>query len=152
MSRVPVVHSIHPQPDQVSAAFLQACRESEENLRGRDLFRSAQPVIVFDHFTVNKVHITGNEGWAEVQIDEVYFLVDGKAEARKGLERQRWPLTRRDKTSWELTAPQGAIYVPQHIAVRVLSHQLAQLTEEHPEARPQQKAELARVLDSLLRE
>jgi hypothetical protein len=152
VSRAPVVHSIHPQPDEVSAAFLQSCSEAEGNLRGRDLFKSAQPVIVFAHFTVNKVHIAASESWAEVQIDEVYFLVDGKAEARKGLERQRWPLTRRDKTSWELTNPQSAIYVPQPIAVRVLSHQLAQLAEEHPEARPQQKAELARVLDSLLRE
>jgi hypothetical protein len=70
------------------------------------------------------------------------------------LERQRWLLSRRDKTSWELTAPRGTIYVPQHIAVRILSHQLAQLTEERADttARPQQKAELARVLDSLLRE
>jgi hypothetical protein len=154
ISRVPVVHSIHPKPDQVSVAFLQSCAETEENLRGRDLFKSAQPVIVFDHFAVNEVHVAGNQGWVEVQIDEVFFLVDGKAESRRGLERQRWLLSRRDKTSWELTAPRGTIYVPQHIAVRILSHQLAQLTEERADttARPQQKAELARVLDSLLRE
>ncbi len=150
--RVPVVHSAHPKPDQVEAAFLQSCADSEENLRGRDLFKSVDPVIVFDHFTVNKVHIAGNQGWVEVQIEEVLFLVDGKVEARKGSERQRLPMSRRDKTSWELTAPRGAIYVSQQIAVRVMSHQLAQLTEETPDARPQQKAELARVLDSLLRE
>ncbi len=109
-------------------------------------------MIVFDHFAVNEVHIEGNEGWAEVQIDEVFFLVDGKADARRGLERQRWVLSRHDKTSWELTPPQETIYLPQHLAVSVLSHQLAQLAEERPEARPQQKAELARVLNSLLRD
>jgi hypothetical protein len=152
--RVAMVHSGHPKPDEVDAAFLQSCADSEESLRGRDLFRSTQPVIVFDHFAAGKVHIAGNQGWAEVQIDEVLFFVDGKAETRRGLERQRWPLTRRDQTSWELTPPPGAIYVPQPVAVRIMSHQLAELTEQspNPSARPQQKAELARALDTLLQE
>jgi hypothetical protein len=151
---VSVVQSTHPKPEQVDAAFRQTCADSEANLRGRDLFKSAQPVIVFDHFAVRKVHIAGNQGWAEVQIDEVASLTGGKAQLHKLLERQRWPLSRRDKTSWELTVPRGMIYVPQPIAVRVMSHQLAQLTEERPDsaAKPQQKAELARVLDSLLQE
>ena len=150
----PVVHSAHPKPEQVDAAFLQACADSEDALRVEDLFKPAQPAIVFDHFSVSAMHTAGDQGWVDVQIDEVLFFVEGKAELRKGLERQRWPLTRRDRTSWELTVPRGAIYVPQHIAVRVLSRSLAQLTEEHPDsaAKPQQKAELARVLDSLLQE
>jgi hypothetical protein len=150
----PVVHSVHPKPEQVDAAFLQACAESEDSLRVQDLFKPAQPVIVFDHFSVSAMHTEGNQGWIDVQIGEVLFFVDGKAEVRRGLERQRWPLSRHDKTSWELAVPRGTIYVPQQIAVRVLSHQLAQLAEERPEsaARPQQKAELARVLDSLLQE
>jgi hypothetical protein len=150
----PVVHSAHPKPEQVNAAFLQACADSEDTLRVEDLFKPAQPAIVFDHFSVSAMHTAGDQGWVDVQIDEVLFFVEGKAELRKGLERQRWPLTRRDRTSWELTVPRGAIYVPQHIAVRVLSRSLAQLTEEHPDsaAKPQQKAELARVLDSLLQE
>src|ERR1700683_5626389 len=110
---VPVVHSSHPKADQVDAAFLQSCTDFEENLLGRDLFRSAQPVIVFDHFAAGKVHIDGNQGWAEVQIDEVLFFVDGKAQARKGSERQQWPLTRRDQRSWELTPSRGTVYIPQ---------------------------------------
>jgi hypothetical protein len=151
---VSVVHSIHPKADQVEAAFLQACADSEENLRGRDLFKSAQPVIVFDHFVVRKVHIAGNQGWIEVQIDELASLKGGKAQVHKLSERQRWPLSHPDKISWELAAPRDTIYVPQQIAVRIMSHQLAQLTEKRPdpESRSQQKAELARVLDSLLQE
>lgn len=151
---VPVVHSIHPKADETGAAFLQACADSEDALRARDLLKSARPVIVFDHFAVINMHTSGNKGWVDVQIDEVLFLVDGRSEARKGLERQRWPMSRRDKTSWELRAPQDTIYVPQQIAVRILSHQLAQLTEERHDsaARPQQKAELARLLNSLLQE
>lgn len=150
--RTLVLHSIHPKPEQVDAAFVQTCADFEDALRGRDLFKPAQPVIVFDRFTVSKMHTAGKQGWVDVQIDEVLFFVDGRAEAHRGLERQRWPLSRRDKTSWELTLPRGAIYVPQQIAVRIMSHQLAQLTEERPDtaAKPKQKAELARVLDSLL--
>jgi len=68
-------------------------------------------------------------------------------------ERQRWPLRRRDKTSWELTPARDTIYLPQPIAVRVLAHELAKLTEDRPDTagRTQEKAELARVLDVLLR-
>ena len=155
-SRLPLVQvrSVRPKPEQVDAAFRQACADSEESLRGRDLFKSAQPVIVFDHFSVRKVHIAGNQGWVEVQIDEQASLTGGKAQVHKLSERQRWPLSRRDKRSWELTAPRGTIYLPQNIAVRIMSQQLAQLTEEGLDSttRPRQKSELARVLDSLLQE
>jgi hypothetical protein len=151
--RVSVVHSIHPKADQVDAAFLQSCADSEENLRNRDLFRSIEPVIVFDHFAAGKVHIDGNQGWAEVQIDELLFFVDGKAQTRRGSERQQWPLTRRDRTSWELSPPPGVVYIPQAIAVRIMSRQLVQLAQDGANpARLQQKAELMRVLDSLPQE
>lgn len=148
------VHSVHPRPDQVEAAFLHASTDAEESLRGRDLFKLVQPVIVFDHFAVNKVHTAGNQSWAEVQIDELVSLTGGKALVHKKSERQRWPLTRRDKTSWELTAPRPTIYLPQQIGARILAQQLAQLTKDSPNAAagPRQKAELARVLDSLLQE
>jgi hypothetical protein len=151
---VPVVHFSHPKPDQVEAAFLQACTASEESLRARDLFRSAQPLIVFDHFTVRKVHIAGNQGWADVQIGKLLSLTGGKADVRKRSDRQRWPLIRRDKTTWELTPPRSTIYLPQQIAARILAKQLAQLTEDAPDSttKPQQKAELARLLNSLLQQ
>ena len=133
---------------------MEACTDSEESLRARDLFRSAQPLIVFDHFAVSKVHIAGDRGWAEVQIDKLVSLTDGKAEVRKRSERQRWPLIRRDKASWDLTPPRSTIYLPQQIAARILAQQLAQLTEDRPDSttKPQQKAELARLLNSLLQQ
>jgi hypothetical protein len=147
-----LVHASHPKPDQVDAAFLQACTDSEESLRGRDLFKSAQPLIVFDHFTVSKVHVAGSQNWVEVEIDELLSLTGGKAEVHKHSERERWPLIRRDKTTWELTAPRSTIYLPQHIAARIMSQQLAHLTEDSPATKPQEKdkAELARLLDAIL--
>jgi len=148
-----VVNSVRPKPDQVSAAFLQACTGSQESLRGRDLFfNSAQALVVFDHFEVKKVHISGHQGWAEVQVDQLVSRTGSKAELHKRSERQRWPLSRRANKSWELTPPRNTIYLPQHMAERILAHELAQLTEDSsgPASRTQDKAELARLLDVLL--
>jgi len=149
---VPLVNSLHPKPNQVSAAFLQSCAESESILRGRDLFKSAQPLVVFDHFTVRKLHIAGSQNWAEVEIGELSSLASGKAEAQNRSERQRWPLIRRNQASWELVIPRNTTYLPQAIAVRLLAQQLAQRTEGDPASSGaiHENAELARLLDLLL--
>jgi hypothetical protein len=99
------------------------------------------------------VHIAGGQNWAEVQIDELLSFTGGKAEVHKLSERQRWPLIRRDKATWELTPPRSTIYIPQPIAARIMSQQLAHLTGDSPATtKPQEKdkAELARLLDALL--
>lgn len=149
-----VVNSLRPKPDQVRAAFLQACQNAEETLRGRDLFKLAQSLVVFDHFEVRKVHVIGNQGWAEVQTDQLASLAGNKADLHKRSQRQRWSLRRRDNENWELTTPANTIYLPQHVAERLLAHELAQLTEDNPAApstsKTQQKGELARLLNVLL--
>ena len=149
---VVVVTSARPKADQVSAAFLQACTNAQESLRGLDLFKSSQSVIVFDHFEVRKVHAAGNQGWVEVQIDALVSLNGNNAQAQKRSERQRWPLIRRDKTSWELTPPRDTIYLPQRMGANILAHELAQLTDAGPDTNVtiQEKAALARLLAVLL--
>jgi hypothetical protein len=153
-AHVVVLNFVRHKPDQVETAFLQACNDSAEMLRGRDLFKPAQSLVVFGDFEVKKVHITGNQGWIEVQIDELVFLA-GKVEVRKRSERQRWSLRRDDNKSWGLTPSRNAVYVPQHTAEGILAHRLAQLTEDTPNNSPrntggtQEKAELARLLDVL---
>jgi NlpC/P60 family protein len=149
--RVLVLNFVQHKPDQVKAAFLQACNDSEEKLRGRDLFESTQSLVVFGDFEVKKVHITGNQGWIDVQIDELGSFPGGKADVHKRSERQRWSLARDDNKSWKLTPSRNAIYLPQHTAERILAHRLAQLTEDSPDntSGTQEKAELARLLDLL---
>jgi hypothetical protein len=153
--RVIVLNFARNKPDQVKVAFLQACSDSEDKLRGRDLFTSAQSLVVFGDFEVKKVHVTGNHGWIDVQIDELVSLAGGKVEVRERPERQRWTLRRDDNKSWMLAPSRNAIYLPQHTAERVLAHRLAQLTDDIPDNTPrntggtQEKAELARVLDVL---
>jgi hypothetical protein len=154
-ARVVVLNFVRHKPDQVETAFLQACNDSAEMLRGRDLFKPAQSLVVFGDFEVKKVHITGNQGWIDVQIDELVSLVGSKVEVRKRSERQRWSLRRDDNKSWKLTPSRNAIYFPQHTAERILAHRLAELTEDTPDNTPgnnsgtQEKAELARLLDVL---
>jgi hypothetical protein len=149
--RVLVLNFVQHKPDQLKAAFLQACSDSEEKLRGRDLFQSAQSLVVFGAFEVKKVHIAGNQGWIDVQIDELASLTGGNADVHHRSERQRWPLVRADNRSWKLTPSRSAIYLPQHTAERLLAHRLSLLTEDASDniSGTQEKAELARLLDVL---
>ena len=67
------------------------------------------------------------------------------------MERQRWSLRRSDNKNWKLTPLRNAIYLPQHIAERILAHDLAQLTEDTSDntSKNQEKVELARLLGVL---
>jgi len=144
--------STKPTSDQLSAALLKAFRDSEPALRGGDLFRLTQSLTVFDQFEIKTVQISGNQGWAEVQIHEVMSLAPVGSKISRVWERQRWPLRRHDKNSWELTLPQNATYLSQEMAVRILAHQLATLADSGSNSAnvANQKAELARLLSSLL--
>ncbi len=148
---VVILSFARPTSGQVTSAFLEACNDSEEQLRGRDLFMPAQPLFVFDNFEVKKVHITGNQGWIEIQFHELFSVTEGKAEIHKQLERQRWVLQRDGRKSWKLTPPRNAIYLTQHTAESVLAHKLVQLTEETPDnaGGTQDKVRLVRLLDVL---
>lgn len=146
-----VLNAPHPTPDQVRTAFLQFCADSEESLAGRDLFKSDQSLVIFHHFIVRKLHLSGTQGWAEVEIDELASVTSGRSETHAYSERQRWPLIRRATASWELSLPQRTIYLPQDIAAHVAAQQLAQLTRDGAgNSDKTQKIELAQLLNLLL--
>jgi hypothetical protein len=149
---VRVSNSAKPTPDQLSSALLKSFRDSEGALQTGDVFRMTQPLTIFDQFEVKTVRISGNQGWAEVQIHEVLSLPAAGAQINRLWERQRWALRRRDKNSWELTLPQNATYLSQEMAVRIMAHQLANLADSNSNSptAANQKAELARLLSSLL--
>jgi hypothetical protein len=149
--QIVVLNSPHPTPDQLRTAFLQSCANSEESLGGRDLFKSDQSLVIFDHFIVRKLHISGTQGWAEVEIDELVSVTAGRSEVHNHSERQRWPLIRRAQASWELSLPQRTIYLPQNIAAHITAQQLAQLTRDSASNSDKtQKMELAQLLNVLL--
>ena len=148
---VQVIQSDRPRPEQVVNALLTAFSATGESLGQSDLFKLPQPMIVFDKFEVKKVHLDGDQGWADVNINEPSSLAKGQANLKKHAERQRLSLTRRDRGTWEITLPPDAIYLPREIAVKILAHQLAALTDTtDPNAGEQKKVVLARLLNSLL--
>jgi hypothetical protein len=150
-SQIVVLNSPHPTPDQLRTAFLQFCADSEDSLGGLDLFKADQSLVIFDHFIVRKLHISGTQGWAEVEIDELVSVTAGRFEVHAHSERQRWPLIRRAKAAWELSLPQRTIYLPQDIAAHITAQQLAQLTRDTASNSDKtQKIELAQLLNVLL--
>jgi hypothetical protein len=149
--QIVMLNSPHPTPDQVRTAFLRSCADSEESLGGGDLFKSDQSLVVFDHFIVRKLHISGTQGWAEVEIDELVSVTAGRSEVHGHSERQRWPFIRRAQATWELSLPLRTIYLPQDMAARITAQQLAQLTRDSGSNSDKvQKIELAQLLNALL--
>ncbi len=150
--RAIVVNANKPNPDQVSTAFLEACQGWEQSLHGQDLFKTSQALVVFDHFVIRRLHLAGNKGWAEVQIEEPISLKASNVDTHKRTEHQRWTLTRRDNKTWELIPAPNTIYLPQTAAVHLLASELAQLAADTPEAATthQEKQQLAHLLNILL--
>jgi len=109
------------------------------------------PLIVFDQLEVEQVRIERGQGWAEVRIRRPLPVMAGQAKHGKPAERQRWLLRHRDQNGWELVLPQGEIYLPRDAAVRLLAHQLTDITDD-PEAPSggREKGQLARLLNALL--
>jgi hypothetical protein len=144
--------SQHPTPNQITDALEQLVDESGAALRGEDLLNRSDAFIVFDQFSVERVHLQRDRGWAEVLLTGVVRIPREKTNAAKRSERQRWQLVRQDSKTWELTAPAGASCVPGDIAIRTLAHQLAALTDENAEqpVNPDEKVQLSRLLNALL--
>jgi len=145
------IHAAKPQPQQVYETLSQAFDETGKTLRSQDVLKLSQTLIVFDRVEVKSVHIKGSQGWAEVKMDGISSLVNGRATLKKRSEQQRWSLTRRDADSWEVALPAQTAYLPHDVAVRLLAHQLAALSDRTSEdgLSPDQ-AQLARTLNLLL--
>jgi hypothetical protein len=149
--RVLILSNNRPKADDVRAIFLQDCVDSESRLRGRNLFQSGQPVVIFDRLDVVKLHLAKNEGWVEVDIDEVMLVNGGRVEGHRTHSRQRWTLHRNGSGTWDLSPAMNATYLPQRAAERIVAHELAQLTENNSDTinDNHEKAELSRLLNRL---
>ena len=145
------IHAAKPQPQQVYETLSQSFDETGKTLRSQDVLKLSQTLIVFDRVEVKSVRVKGNQGWAEVKMDGISSLVNGRATQKKRSEQQRWTLTRRDADSWEVALPAQTAYLPHDVAVRLLAHQLAALSDRTSEDGPSpDQAQLARTLNLLL--
>jgi hypothetical protein len=150
--RVLVVHAPQPDLKKMNEVLFQNFEETDRALRGQDMLKLPQPLIVFDHIEVKGVHLKGNHGWTDVKINGLCSLVAGRARPKKRSERHRWVLIRRDTETWELLLPPETNYLPGYLAVRVIAHQLAAVADRTSEAgdSSQEQAQLARTLNLIL--
>jgi hypothetical protein len=150
--RILVVYAPQPKPKQVNETLSQEFDETKRARRGQEVLNLSEPLTVFDHIEVKAVHVKGNQGWAEVNMEGLSSLVAGRAAPKKRSEQQRWVLTRRDADTWELLLPLKSTYLPHDLAVRLLAHQLATLADKTSGAGDSAKdqAQLARTLNLLL--
>lgn len=145
-----IVESARPTADEVSAALLRAMRQTEESLRGQNVFDLAQPLVIVDRWEVQKVKIKGSQGWVEVKTSEPASLTAGNLNLRKREVKQRWDMRRSGPGTWEVVLPE-AVYLRHNSAVEVLAHQLATMTEGgNVTGTSPQKAQLAQLLQALL--
>jgi hypothetical protein len=145
------IHALQPKPQQVYDMLSQTFDETAKSLRGEDVLKLSQTLVVFDRIEVKSVHLKGDHGWAEVKMDGLTSVIAGRGTQKKRSEQQRWTIMRRDAGTWELAIPPQTAYLPHDVAVRVLAHQLASLADRTSEDGPSQdQAQLARTLNLLL--
>ncbi|PYX49511.1 MAG: hypothetical protein DMG79_08495 [Acidobacteria bacterium] len=147
-----LVHARQPEPKQLNDALSQYFAEAETALRSQDVLSPSEPLIVFDRVEIKGVHLKGQQCWVEIKFTGVSSLQPGRAAKKKSSEQQRWILVHRDADGWELLAPPKTTYIPHDVAVRLLAHQLASLTDSKPDAGSslENQAQLARALNTLL--
>lgn len=123
-------------------------------LRKGNPFQMSRPVVIVEQFSVQKVEIKHDHGWARLTIDSRVLIDGGIAQVKQRHDKVRWELRRTD-SGWEALPPADRIYVPRDVAVKNLSAQLAQVAASdgaarHDDATLQQEAQIAGVLNALL--
>lgn len=147
-----LLNARRPRPEQVRQAILMQLLHAAPALSDAQAPALSRPLIVFDDLRVERVRLDGDQGWAEVRIQQMGAVRSGRAEVVRRTERAFWTLRRRDHADWEVVTPQEATYLPRKAAVSVIAHQL-DLLPDHPgdaQAGAPQKKSLARLLDVLL--
>jgi hypothetical protein len=148
------VETDRPRPDEVRAALVQHFDDTEEALEARDVLKLYPSLVAFESFEVKKVHVKGDQGWAEVQFKEPSLISGNGSRDKKLAKVQRWNLHRQATDVWAVVLPPDVTFVPREVAVHLMAHQLASLTDANPTStgRSDDKARLARLLNVLLAE
>ncbi len=143
-----------PTREEVSASISEVGEALGSALQTNDPMNEQLPVVIFKRFSVEKVEIKRDHGWAHVVIDSKALIGGGAAQVKHRREKIRWEL-RRTESGWEAVTPKDRRYVPQDAAVKNLAEQLARLSASDAAARHQevvlrQEAQLANLLNALL--
>jgi len=142
-----------PTREEVAEAISELS-DAAGNLRKDDPFKTRSPLVFVEHFSVVKVEIKRDHGWAHLQVESKVSIDGGAIQRKSRRENVRWEL-RRVPAGWEVVIPPDRTYVPHDVAVKDLAAQLARLTQsEGPTASRattvQQESHIANLLSALL--
>lgn len=143
-----------PTHEEIAEAISELSNASGNVLRGEDALKARLPVVIIDHFELERVETKRDHGWAYVRIDSRVSIAGERASLKQRREQVRWEL-RRTKTGWVALTPVERVYVPRDVAVRIFAEQLAQLTQadvtsNREDRAVRKEAQLATLLDNLL--
>jgi len=154
-SSIGVVSGSKPPTREDVAKAISALNDlSGKALRSDDLFNRPLPVVIVDQFSVERVEVKGEHGWAQLRIASKVCVGCGLNQPKGAREKVRWEL-RRTESGWEIVPPADRTYVSHDEAVRNLAGQLALLTESvgaaaHQETVLREESQLANLLSALL--
>jgi hypothetical protein len=143
-----------PTREEVAEGISELTDANGNLLRKDDPFHAPSPVVIVEQFSVVKVEIKRDHGWARLQVESRVSINGGAIQRKPRREDVRWEL-RRVPAGWEVVTPQDRTYVPHDVAVKHLAAQLAQLTQTESATPPhatlaQQESHLANLLSALL--
>jgi hypothetical protein len=143
-----------PTREEVAEGISELTDAAGNLLRKEDPFKTRSPVVIVEQFSVVKVEIKRDHGWARLQVESRVSIDGGNIQRKSRRENVRWEL-RRVPAGWEVVTPQDRTYVPRDVAVKDLAAQLAQLTQSEgaPANRAtaiQQESHIANLLSALL--
>ena len=139
-----------PKANQIKAALVEHFQTPAESSTSKPQLNISQPVVAFDRFDVQKVHVKGDIGWAQIHFHGPVGLNAIDARSAKPRDTQRFMMRRAGSDGWELILPADAAYWPRDVAVKMLAHQLASLAESGSAGKPEEELLLARWLNTLL--
>lgn len=151
-----VTRAARPARDEITEAISELTNTSEGALRGGDLSKLPNRVVIFDELRVERVQLKKDHGWAQVWIASAVSIDRDRISLKRHHEKRRWEL-RRAGSGWLAFTPVERVYVPRDIAARVLAERLALLTRNGSGVTERatvlhQEAQVARVLNALFEE
>ncbi len=143
-----------PTREEVAEGISEVSDAMGSVLRGENFLQSRAPVEIVEEFSVEKVSVKHDRGWAQLSIDSQVSIDAGAVRVKRRHKKVRWEL-RRTESGWEAVTPTDRRYIPQDVAVKNLSARLAQLANsdgaaKHQQAVLQQEAQIAGLLNVLL--
>ncbi|MGB2624213.1 MAG: NlpC/P60 family protein [Candidatus Acidiferrum sp.] len=143
-----------PTREEVAEGISEVSDAMGSVLRGQNFLPSNAPAEIIEKFSVEKVSVKHDHGWAQLSVDSKVSIDAGAVRVKRRHEKVRWEL-RRTESGWEAVTPTDRRYIPQDVAIKNLSAKLAQLANsdgatQHQQAVLQQEAQIAGLLNGLL--